>query len=554
MARHRARHRAPRRRGGLRRALVVPLAAGLAVVVAAGVLTGLSAAGVVSLPGPGAPVAAAVLPPPPCPDSLRVVTAASFAPALAALGPALAPGPDCLRLEVEIADGRAAAARVAEVAADVWIPDDGAWAGLPGPTRPATAAAVHARATVAVSPLYLVAEPDTAARVAEAGGTWRALARLVDADAVTLTMREPAGSGDGLLAAGALGEGAHASAGALVDALPAVRTVAAPAPALPEGPGEVGVVPEYALLAALRSGTAGVEVLAPTDHTAALRYTWVPTAEAADHRAPLLDRLWDALNGPDATAALATAGLRRPGIGLAPGARPGELPPAAAPLFDVLDRRRVEHVFATWYPSDRRADVLAVVDVSGSMGVLAPGSDRPLIELARDGVRGLAALLPDDARLGLWEFGTRLTPTADHRVLLDPAALGAEHRTATEAALARLVPRRTGSGLHDTVLAAHLAARDDTRPGVPGHVLVLTDGHDEDDPGSPTVEQLAERLVAQRDPQRPVEVSVVTVGDRAEAGRLAAALTPAGVRVHHVSSADEVRAVFLRAAAGGPDG
>ncbi len=554
MARHRARHRAPRRRGVLGRALLVLLAAGLAVAVAAGLLTGLAATGVLAPARTVDAASTALAPAPPCPESLRVVTAASFAPALAALGPALSTGPDCLRLDVEVADGRAAAARVAEVAADVWIPDDGAWAGLPGPVEPA--AGVHALATVAVSPLYLVAEPGTAARVADAGGTWRALAGLVDAGSVTLSLREPAGSGDGLLAAGALGEAVRRAEGpdALVDALPAVRSVAAPGPALPAGPGEVAVVPEYALLPVLRSGAGGLEALAPADRTAALRYTWVPTAGAAADRAPLVDRLWDALNGPHATAALAAAGLRRPGIGLPPGARPGELPPAPAPLFDVLERHRVEHVFATWYPPDRRADVLAVVDVSGSMGAVAAGSDRPLIDLARDGVRGLAALLPDDARLGLWEFGTRLGPAADHRVLLDRAALGPEHRAAAEAALARLLPRRTGSGLHDTVLAAYLAARDDSRPGVPDHVLVLTDGQDEDDPGALTAQELADQLVARRDPQHPVQVSVVTFGDRAGAARLAAALTPAGVRVDHVTSADQVRAVFLLAAAGSPPG
>ena len=60
------------------------------------------------------------------------MTAASFAPVVAGVAPALAEGPDCVRLEVAVADGRAAAGRLAEPAADLWIPDD---AGLGGRSR-----------------------------------------------------------------------------------------------------------------------------------------------------------------------------------------------------------------------------------------------------------------------------------------------------------------------------------------------------------------------------------------------------------------------------------
>src|SRR5215211_1535745 len=61
----------------------------------------------------------------PCANRLRVVTAASFAPVLTALEPALGKGGDCVRLDVDLVEGRAAAGRAAQ--ADVWIPDDGAW-------------------------------------------------------------------------------------------------------------------------------------------------------------------------------------------------------------------------------------------------------------------------------------------------------------------------------------------------------------------------------------------------------------------------------------------
>ena len=185
-----------------------------------------------------------------------------------------------------------------------------------------------------------------------------------------------------------------ASAEALAAALPRTRTVPGDAPALPEAPGEVGLVPEHGLLPVReRARQAGSVVLAPLDHTAALRYSWLPTAAAAADpaRAAALDRLAAALTGPAADGPLAQAGLRRPGGGPPPGVE--GLPAAKAPLFDVLGPHHVDHVLASWYAADRRSDLLVAVDVSGSMRARAPGSDRAVIEVVRDGVgdAGLAA-------------------------------------------------------------------------------------------------------------------------------------------------------------------
>ncbi|WP_214407971.1 substrate-binding domain-containing protein, partial [Pseudonocardia lacus] len=131
-----------------------------------------------------------------CARTLRVTAASSFVPALDALAPALATGPDCVVLDVLPADGRSAGQRAVEYDADVWIPDDGAWTDLPAAPQ-AGAADGHAGATVAVSPLYLVADPATAERLVAAGG-WAGLSELLDAGQVSMTIRDPAGSGDGL--------------------------------------------------------------------------------------------------------------------------------------------------------------------------------------------------------------------------------------------------------------------------------------------------------------------------------------------------------------------
>jgi hypothetical protein len=100
---------------------------------------------------------------------------------------------------------------------------------------------------VATSPIYMITDDSTAGQIEQAGGGWRALADLVTSDSgVRMAVRDPGGSGDGLVAVGAVAEavwiddGMDASAEALMTALPSTRTV--PSHAIPEENGEVGLV------------------------------------------------------------------------------------------------------------------------------------------------------------------------------------------------------------------------------------------------------------------------------------------------------------------------
>jgi hypothetical protein len=114
-----------------------------------------------------------------------------------------------------------------------------------------------------------------------------------------------------------------------------------------------------------------------------------------------------------------------------------------------------------------------------------------------------------------------------------------------------LAAQDTGTGLYDTLLAAYVAARDGYRPGVPDHVVLFTDGHNQDDPGSITVEQLGQQLASAQDPARPVHLTVATFGEEPEAELIAAAVKPIGGYVDPLETADDVRAMFVHVAAGG---
>ena len=556
--------------GSRSRRLVAPVVCGVTAlgVVATGALAltddGPTTASVSSTAAAGTGTAAPTTTPSPAAPAcarpaLRVVTATSFAPVLAALADGLAAdGDDCLRLEVTTADGRAAVAQVAATDADLWIPDDGSWTGSAESLELAEAPAAHAGTVLAESPFYLVADKSTGARLRKAGNGWLGLSRMVSrAGGAELVISDPLGSGDGMVAAGAVAEAVwqdvdmDASALWLAAAQDRTRFVPGRTPALPERAGEVGIVPEYALLPALAAAPGSLTAVPGKDHTAKLRYTWLPLqAAAADPvRSELLDRLHRELTGAGAAAAIGAADLRTPD-GPAPEATVS-LPAPKAKAFEVLPGHHVDHVFTTWYAEDRKTNLLVAVDVSGSMAAEVAGSGSSRIELVRRGSSSLAALLPDDSRMGLWEFGSRLDGAKDHRQLVRMSALGAKNRRALAKAVDALDVRDTGTGLYDTVLAAYTSARDTYRPGAPTQVLVFTDGRNESDDGSMTARQLSRRLQQAADPERPVQLNVVTFGAPEDAEVVGAAIEGVGGYVDVLTDADEVAAAFIHVAAGG---
>jgi hypothetical protein len=338
-----------------------------------------------------------------------------------------------------------------------------------------------------------------------------------------------------------------------LDKIAAKARTSATNAALPAAAGEVGVVPEYALLPALAREQPAPAVLTGSDHTAQLRFAWFPTAKAvADpERAALLDRLLAALTGPQAAAALDGANLRPPASTAPPTQGRQRVPGVTASPLQVLGGHHVDHVFASWFRDDRQVSLTMVMDISWSMSSRAPGSRSSLIGLVRAGSQTVGDMLPDRSRLGLWTFGSRLQGERDYRRVLPIGPLTLGHRQALASAVRRLTAEHTGTGLYDTTLAAYEAARDAYTPGMSNQVMVFTDGINEDDPGSISLGELTRLLRRARDPRRPVQLSVVLFGKHPEAETLGKALEPVDAYVEPLQTADQVEAMFIHLATGG---
>ena len=147
-------------------------------------------------------------------------------------------------------------------------------------------------------------------------------------------------------------------------------------------------------------------------------------------------------------------------------------------------------------------------------------------------------------------FGYRYGDT-DYRSLLSRQPLNVGHREAFLGAVDVLAARPTGTGLYDTILAAYTAGRDGYREGIANHVIVFTDGRNEDDVNSISAEELTARLTESADPARPVILTVMTFGPEPEAEVLATAIEPVDGYVEELSKADEVRATLIHQTAGG---
>jgi Bacterial extracellular solute-binding protein/von Willebrand factor type A domain len=491
-----------------------------------------------------------------CPQQLTVVTARSYAPVLTRVAAGLHSGSGCVGVKVSVADGQGAAAVVASSGADVWIADDASWPQLPSSAKLATGQAL----VIATSPVYIVTQHD--ASLPATARSWLGLARLLAGQPPSWRLRvvDPAASGDGMVGAGALADAVLDADGPLVSALDLMRvwqagtTAANVAGALPTAPTQVAAVPEYALVHAAR-GT--FTAYAPTDGTALLRYSWQPTASgtADPSRAAALSRLRQALTGTAGAAALAAAGLRGPTWPAAapPAAGTAGLPRLSAPATPTLSEHFMYHVLSTYHPDLRRANMLVVVDVSGSMAEPVAAGAPAKMDLVRKGLAQVAGLLPDNATLGVWRFGSLLAPPNDWQPLVTPAQLGSTQRSAIHTASTTLAAVRTGTGLYDTILAAYRYQQAHYVTGEPNEILVFTDGVNEDDPVSIDLAQLQAGLAASS-PGKRVQLAVFGFGSTFPTTALNAALKPVGGQVDPLTTPDQVTGAFVHAVSGALSG
>jgi len=237
----------------------------------------------------------------------------------------------------------------------------------------------------------------------------------------------------------------------------------------------------------------------------------------ADQRA-IAEDFFAFVQAPEQQAAFQAAGFRdfngTPGAPITPvnGLLPDQpariLPAPSAPVLDEIQR--------SWDDVRKRARVLLVLDVSGSMSTSVGSAGATKLELAKEAaLAALKEFAPDD-EVGLWVFSSDLSPDAPWRELSPVTQLGPKIGGLREA-IGSLEPQ-LGTGLYRTVDDAAALMADTFDPSRINGVVVLTDGKN-DYADFSSVDPVLARLQGQP-PERSVRVFCIAYGDDADTGVL----------------------------------
>jgi Ca-activated chloride channel family protein len=204
-----------------------------------------------------------------------------------------------------------------------------------------------------------------------------------------------------------------------------------------------------------------------------------------------------------------TAGARiTPAEGMLPDQPKAVLTPPSPPvLAGVQD---------SWEQLRKRARVLLVLDVSGSMGEAVGSEGASKLDLAKRAAAASVDLLAPDDQVSLWVFSTGQDGAKPYRELV-PFGPASAQGPLVKAQIGDLVPSG-GTGLYATVRAASAsvaAAFDVARINA---VVVLTDGRNEF-PADNSIDSLTRALTSE-DADRTVRVFPIAYGDGADLGEL----------------------------------
>jgi Ca-activated chloride channel family protein len=199
-----------------------------------------------------------------------------------------------------------------------------------------------------------------------------------------------------------------------------------------------------------------------------------------------------------------------PENGLLPQQPIEELQPPGGDVLQAIRER--------WPEYRKRARMLIVMDVSGSMNGRVPGSDRTKLELAQAAALKAIRQLDDHDQVGLWVYSP--ASSSDPFVKLVPTGDVSTNGAALRRAIGSLrADPGNRSALCSSVTAAVDSLRESFDPKKINGIILLSDGPDE---GS-VREDCARMLTAVKPPEPDKEVRIFTIayGDAAEVETLA---------------------------------
>jgi Ca-activated chloride channel family protein len=195
----------------------------------------------------------------------------------------------------------------------------------------------------------------------------------------------------------------------------------------------------------------------------------------------------------------------------------GLLPETRLSLIDPPAPAVLDQVSKSWSALRKRARVLMVIDVSGSMSGVVPGGGGSKLDLAKKAALGAVGKLAPDDELGLWTFSTPGTDGATPWTDLVPTAPVRTVLPTFRAKVEALQPQG-GTALYATTRAAVEQVEKSFDRNRINAVVLLTDGKNEYPPDN-NLQQLIGDLGGE-ETDTSVRVFPIAYGDAADLGVL----------------------------------
>ena len=207
----------------------------------------------------------------------------------------------------------------------------------------------------------------------------------------------------------------------------------------------------------------------------------------------------------------------RPGAPVSPAS--GLLPDQKIIVIDPPSPPVLQQVSDSWDRLRKRARVLLVLDVSGSMGEAVGSSGSTKLELAKKAALSAISQFAPDDEVGLWTFSTGKTLQDRPYNKLVPIASVISNKSALDNTIRRLVPSG-GTALYATTKAAQRELASNLDPNRINAVVLLTDGKNEFPPDTDLDAVINQLSGSSESTATAVRVFPIAYGEKADLGVL----------------------------------
>ncbi|SDY02112.1 Mg-chelatase subunit ChlD [Amycolatopsis xylanica] len=307
----------------------------------------------------------------------------------------------------------------------------------------------------------------------------------------------------------------------------------------------------------------------PTSENAILRHNvakpGAPLVSVYSPAAPSLDYPFAVLSGTDpaqakaiepvlsallsqpGAVAVADAGLRAAGGQALRAATDNRVTGRGLQTARMPSLAEVDQILNQWAGVNLSARVQVLIDVSGSMTALVPGTEKTRMQATLEAAEKGLRLFKPTSQVRILTFSTKLDGDKDYREVLPMAPVGEQLKPGPLEKLRGIKATPDGqTGLYDSVLDSYRVARREWEPGRLNVVIVMTDGKNSD-PGGLTREQLLGELGKLQDLRRPIPIIGIGIGPDIDATELQEITKPTGGQAFTTPDPGKIADVFFGA-------